>query len=273
MSVQSPSNRLSICLAFLGLFAINSAPPAVAQSKEGNVPKPVVVVELFTSQGCSSCPPADQVLQQIEQVARKGDLPVYTLSFHVDYWNRLGWKDPYSDEAFSIRQRSYASAAKSRRVYTPQMIVNGTTEFVGSDRSKAHSAISQSLRPVTKRQSAPPRIKLNAELFGTETDVQVMYSVSGHSPGDVLNLALVVSPDPNRVPRGENAGRELSHVNVVVNFRTIPIDEVSGKVRMRLPKGVSANETSLVAYVQKATSTLAITSASKVGISPSTEDG
>ena len=83
------------------------------------------LVELFTSEGCSSCPSADQNLMRLVDEASKKKLPVYALSFHVDYWNRLGWTDPYSSKAFTDRQRTYAQVMKSDRVYTPQMIVNG----------------------------------------------------------------------------------------------------------------------------------------------------
>ena len=91
----------------------------------------VAVVELFTSQGCSSCPPADTALQQVERVAKERNLRVYCLSFHVDYWNRLGWNDPYSHADYSARQATYAAKKTDNNLYTPQMIVNGTDEFVG----------------------------------------------------------------------------------------------------------------------------------------------
>ena len=94
------------------------------------------VVELFTSEGCSSCPPADALLAEQVRDAREHGRPVYCLAFQVDYWNRLGWADPYSDAGFSRRQNDYAQAFQSDRVYTPQVVVNGTEEFVGSDRAQ-----------------------------------------------------------------------------------------------------------------------------------------
>ena len=94
---------------------------------------PVVVLELFTSEGCSSCPLADNLLPQLASL----DAAVIPLSFHVDYWNRLGWKDPFSSAAFSDRQREYGQHFNSDGVYTPQLVVNGEYEMVGSDRRKA----------------------------------------------------------------------------------------------------------------------------------------
>lgn len=205
----------------------------------------IAVVELFTSQGCSSCPPADATLQTIATVASKSQLPVHVLSFHVDYWNRLGWNDPYSDAAYSQRQRAYASARKSNRIYTPQMIVNGTTEFLGSDRTKAHQAISQSLgRRVTVG------VKIRVQRDQTKHQIKIQYDVSGNIQGSVLNLAAVQTPEANSIPRGENSGRKLSHVNVVRAFDTIPLQQQSGTTDLVVPSELDLSDLSLIAYVQ-----------------------
>ncbi len=105
-----------------------------------------VVIELFTSQGCSSCPAADKNLAELIDFYEKKGLPVYGLSFHVDYWNYIGWKDPYSNTKFTARQRAYSSFMKSESIYTPQMIVNGETEFVGSNRKASEVAITGELK-------------------------------------------------------------------------------------------------------------------------------
>ena len=93
--------------------------------------QPVAVIELFTSQGCSSCPSADQLLSQTINEAKKDGRKIFALSFHVDYWNRLGWADPFSTNEYSQRQRAYAAQLNDNSVYTPQMIVNGSRQFVG----------------------------------------------------------------------------------------------------------------------------------------------
>src|SRR5258706_7835451 len=104
-----------------------------------------VVIELFTSQGCSSCPAADKNLAEIIEDAEKNGQPVYGLSFHVDYWNYIGWKDPYSNPGYTARQHQYAQKLNSESVYTPQMIVNGEIEFVGSNKKASSEAVASAL--------------------------------------------------------------------------------------------------------------------------------
>jgi len=112
--------------------------------------KPFVLIELFTSEGCSSCPSADKNLEKIAAQAKASGQNIYTLSYHVDYWDYLGWKDPYATKQFSDRQRAYASQFKSSRIYTPQMIVNGKTEFVGSNQKTSQQAITNKKLAVEK---------------------------------------------------------------------------------------------------------------------------
>ncbi len=176
------------------------------------------LVELYTSQGCSSCPPADRVLETLTKEARAQDLPIYTLSFHVDYWNRLGWTDPYSQAAFSRRQRTYADKL-SERVYTPQMIVNGKQVFVGSRSEQAARAVETALG-----QAAETRISLTAA--AKQGDRQTITArLSGRTQGVSLYYALVEARAENAVPRGENAGRSLAHVQVVRHLGIAPLDD------------------------------------------------
>lgn len=218
----------------------------------------VAVVELFTSQGCNSCPPADVALRQIAETADKEDANVFVLSFHVDYWNRLGWNDPYSSQLASYRQRAYARAAGSKRVYTPQMIVSGTTEFVGSNRAKAKKAIGEALGRSAKSTVS---MKLNADEDGVDID----YQVDGADKDHLLNLAVVHTPKANDVPAGENRGRKLAHVNVVRAFKAIRLSELSGSARLELPEGLAARDAQVIGYVQDLSS-LAITGASTTKI-------
>lgn len=228
-----------------GMASAQSDQSPASPRTTGTETRGIAIVELFTSQGCSSCPPADAALRTIANVASKSQLPVYALSFHVDYWNRLGWKDPYSHAASSQRQRAYASAIKSNRIYTPQMIVNGTKEFLGSDRTQAHQAINQSLvRPTTAH------VEIHLQRDQPQHQLQIQYEVSGSTRGNVLNLAAVHTPKPNSIPRGENSGRELSHVNVVRAFDTISLGEPAGTTNLVVPDNLDLSEVSLVAYVQ-----------------------
>ena len=136
------------------------------------------VVELFTSEGCSSCPPADKLLGQIDERARADGSRVFPLAFHVDYWNHLGWTDPFSSEASSNRQRDYGRALHLESIYTPQMIVNGEREFVGSNGEIAEKAVSEAL-------SRPEENTITLHLgVGREYgDVLTEYDVAGERKG------------------------------------------------------------------------------------------
>jgi len=173
----------------------------------------VAVVELFTSEGCSSCPPADRVLSDVAARAKSASLPVYVLSFHVDYWNYLGWRDRFSSSSYSERQRGYASINPSGGTYTPQAVVNGDSECVGSDSSQINALIAAAL----KRQS---RTQIELQARRTDDGIEVSYRVSGESTGRILNLALVEPHAESAVKSGENSGERLAHVNVVRGFQS-----------------------------------------------------
>lgn len=219
-------------------MALTAAQGGAAEPSTG-----FAVVELFTSEGCSSCPPADELLQRIDAWGEQNGQPVYALSFHVDYWNRLGWEDPYSTAGFTDRQRSYAAMAGERSVYTPQMIVNGRKGFVGSDAKLATAAVSSAL-------GEPPPGKLVANVLpGGAGTVRFGYRSSGL--GDAkLSLALVQTEGKQAVTRGENAGRTLRHVNVVRAFRSIDLDTSgAGEASIDRPAD-QTGPTRLVIYAQ-----------------------
>ena len=183
---------------------------------------------------------------------------VFALSFHVDYWNRLGWIDPFSQKKFSQRQRRYAKVLKDRRVYTPEMVVNGQDGFVGSDRLRAKHRIEQALKKV-------PEIALGLNLAqGAKKDrLQVTYAMDVERDGAVLNVALVEKKTQVNVLRGENEGRLLTHHHVVREFVTVKAD-LSGMVRLKLPDGLDADDVDVIGFIQdKASmSILAVNSAS-----------
>lgn len=155
-----------------------------------------VLVELFTSEGCSSCPPADALLAALEKTQ-----PVIVLSEHVDYWNRLGWADPFSSAQFTQRQSQFAKDGP----YTPEMVVDGRAEFIGSDRAKALAAIAAAAQvPKASVSIALREDKLRIDIEG----------VPGKPDADVF-VAITESGLRSNVARGENAGRELSHAGVV----------------------------------------------------------
>ncbi len=171
----------------------------------------VVVVELFTSEGCSSCPPADELVNQLTKEAQQQNKKVFFLNFHVDYWNKLGWKDPYSSKAWSERQYSY-SRVFGDRVYTPQMVVNGADEFVGSDSKKAREAIGR----LSLEKSA------NHLMVSKVDNGNVNYTIEGSVTNKLLYYAIVEKDLYSDIKRGENSGRKIYHESVVRSLVEIP---------------------------------------------------
>jgi hypothetical protein len=199
------------------------------------------VVELFTSEGCSSCPPADDVLRDLAAEAKRSDSRIYPLAFHVDYWDSLGWPDPFGSTAWTDRQHAYARALGQQGVYTPELIVNGRDAFVGSDASRARRSID-----AARHAAVQAKIELRTTSSNAETSVD--FVVSGAPKGTVLRLALVQVAAESRVRARENAGRTLRHANVVRAFRTMDLGGgASGRAAFsKMPGGSAA----IIAYVQ-----------------------
>jgi hypothetical protein len=174
-----------------------------------------VVVELFTSEGCSSCPPADDVLTKLVTTQPIAGAQVIALGEHVDYWDRLGWRDPFSAAQFSARQSEYASAFRLGSIYTPQIVVDGHEQLVGSDLGAATSAIAASAR----RTSARVDVSLMARRASDGSlDVTVTAQARDQAArASALGVWLAVTEDnlASKVARGENGGRTLHHTAVV----------------------------------------------------------
>jgi len=206
---------------------------------------PFAVVELFTSEGCSSCPPADRVLAEIVEDAKKSGKRIFPLAFHVDYWNHLGWEDPFSLAIATKRQRAYGSVLSSNRLYTPQMVVNGTEEFVGSDRGRARKEIDAAL-------ARPAKAKVTLHSVADAGRWKIAYEVSGETRGADLYMALVESGLVTQVKRGENAGHTLTHVNVVRSLQSISLDKTSmGDVHVENPGPLHKRDIRFIAFVQE----------------------
>jgi hypothetical protein len=167
----------------------------------------LVVVELFTSQGCNSCPPADAFLGEL---AQRPDL--IALSLHIDYWNYIGWKDPFSSPEATQRQRDYAGSLGLSSVYTPQMIIDGSFDAVGSDRAEVNEAIA----------AASQRAKIPVTIATSPTGgwLVTMPEAEVDQPATVW-LALYDREHVTPVRRGENAGKTLTNYNIVREFRRI----------------------------------------------------
>jgi len=163
-----------------------------------------VVVELFTSQGCSSCPPAEKYVSELAQRPE-----VLALTFHVDYWDELGWRDRYSSPEATRRQRDYAEFMGSRSVYTPQAIVDGNRDFVGSNRAAIDSAL----------QEARTGVPVSISIHGANVVVDI--GAQAHAaPSDVVLVAYLRAATTS-IGRGENAGRTIQESNIVRSFRRI----------------------------------------------------
>ncbi|WP_029058100.1 DUF1223 domain-containing protein [Stappia stellulata] len=211
MLLPSPRRALRAVLAACLLSA-----PVPAGASDG----PRAVMELFTSQGCSSCPPADRL---VTEISRRSDLVV--LSYPVDYWDYLGWQDTLASPANSARQRDYAAARGDRDVYTPQIVVNGQDHMVGSDRRALDVAL----------ESAAP-LPVDVEILPRKDVLTIR--VDGRMPvaGGMATvmLALVAAPVSVDIGRGENRGREVVYTNVVRSLRAVGMWD-GGRVEFRLP--------------------------------------
>jgi len=189
--------RWSIALVsgLLATLVLARPLPAAAETRP-------IVIELFTSQGCSSCPPADALLREL---ARRDD--VLALGFHISYWDRLGWKDPLSSEASTERQRAYAKRLNGGQVYTPQMVVEGSGDLVGSNRAAVLAALREARPVATAPVTFPP-------------DRRLVRIGAGAGQGLVL-LVRFVRHQTTEVAAGENAGRILQDANGVRNLTTL----------------------------------------------------
>jgi len=237
-----------------------AAGPAGAASNPGapvacsavSPPHRVALVELFTSEGCSSCPPADRWLASLAQRGYGPERAV-ALSLHVGYWDYIGWKDPYADRVFTERQQHYARARGSKTVYTPQVVLDGR-DFPGwrsnGEFAKAVAAINA--------QPAAVRLELAAQSDPETRSARVtigVTSAAGASDGPLaIQVALFESRLASRVTRGENAGATLRHERVVRRW-SAPISADPGTapitVRFDLPADLVVGNAGVVAFVQQ----------------------
>ena len=213
-----------------------------AEPSTGSADKGIAVVELFTSEGCSSCPPADAALMELVDATRKDGRNVYALSFHVDYWNRLGWKDPFSNAAWSERQRSYADRLPGG-VYTPQCVVNGNEQFVGSDREALGKSVAHALAT-----AAPTTIEAQARWGDGSVEVDATIT------GDVMDVELVacLTEDglSSDVRRGENSGKRLAHVGVVRDLSKTAAQEGHVHLRLEASSAEMRNNSHVIVFAQ-----------------------
>jgi hypothetical protein len=242
---------LAVFIGSAGGLAVVSS----TRSKNLQAPPGFALVELFTSEGCSSCPPADEALVQLE---KKFGSSLFVVGFHVDYWDRLGWKDPFSDKSYSLRQQNYGSFFGLESIYTPQAVVNGRVQMVGSDQGRLVQVIGDELK---KNNTNSLRLDASGQTAG---QVQVSFKTNPTS-GDQLVLALVQLSAEDHVTSGENKGRLLRHINIVRSFTTISPATGQGKVLVGVPPGLSLQGCHLIGWMQNRT-TWKVSAACEVSI-------
>jgi hypothetical protein len=240
-------------VSFAILFLIGSAVSGeYAGADNANKAAPPILVELFTSEGCSSCPPADALLQQLDASQPVSGAQIIVLSEHVDYWDHDGWKDPHSSHFLTDRQESYIKALGLATAYTPQLIVDGSAELRG-DLEQLNRTFKEALSApkfavhigsVTFEGAPTPTVRAHIDADG----------LSAKHGGDVF-VALAIDQVQSQVLRGENSGRNLKHVAVVQSLTKIGKLE-KGKAfdrdfALKLPPGMQPTNIRVVAFVQE----------------------
>jgi hypothetical protein len=241
-----------IKLSLIAVLLVGTAGAPLGHATEISSTPATVLLELFTSEGSSSCPPADRLLETLDRTHSIAGAEVIVLSEHVDYWDRLGWRDPFSSPQYSGRQYDYSHKFRLDGVYTPQLVVDGRIQLVGSDRSGAMAAIDRA-------RHEQKIVVAISNVARTGTQVTARIELAAKQPQikartAALYVALADNSDESQVARGENAGRALTHVAVVrslTQIGTIGLDSPFAKdVTVSSQPGVGTNGLRMVAFLQ-----------------------
>jgi hypothetical protein len=227
--------------------AVFSSLTGVAMAQEAK--RTPVLVELFTSEGCSSCPPADLLLEKLDRLQPVAGAAIIVLSEHVDYWNSAAWKDPYSSPVFSRRQQTYANRSNLESVYTPQMIVDGAAEFVGNDGRRAQSAIAEA----SKQEKIGVRIATAAA--GVRIEVDALPKSAGRRDADVYFVQADES-GTNDIAGGENKGRRLHHIAIARRIEKLGTVSARSGFSKDAPAAASPAAMRWIAFAQESTTGL-----------------
>ncbi len=244
-----------VTVAFTGIQNDKADSPPEKIMEEGAY-EPIVVLELFTSQGCSSCPSADALLKRVKQ---EGSQNVFTLSYHVDYWNYIGWEDPFSKPQFAKKQGIYNHKFRNRSNYTPQLVVNGMEHFVGSNSSRMNAVLKD-----YGKQKATNKISLS-KVGQDQGKVKLNYEVLGDTSDKMLRVLLVLDERTTHIKRGENRNRTLTNSNIVVGEQFAELSGAKGTISVPVPNLVKAGE-KLEVIVLVESDTYDITAAAKSSV-------
>ncbi len=209
-------------------------------AQSGEPARTPVLVELFTSEGCSDCPPAEKLLGQVDAMQPFAGVHAIVLEEHVTYWDHQGWRDPFSLEEMTDRQKEYQQRFGLSDIYTPQMVVDGAEQFVGSDARALEKAIAA--------ESDKPRTPLTIDSVRPEKGA-VAFSVHAASAKGTRLVAMVAADTTvSQVARGENAGKTLHHVAVVRGLKEFGSDAVDGR-SLKVPNNNIAGPERIVAFL------------------------
>lgn len=238
------------------LLVVTALPSSIAQgqgSAVGTAPKTPILVELFTSEGCSSCPPADTLLQQLDATQPLSETELIVLSEHVDYWDREGWKDPYSLSSVTERQSEYVRALGLQSPYTPQFIVDGIHQFNMANTSQLLDSMRKAMAdPKVSVKIGSPVVK-----GGISPVVRARIEIDGVSEKRNADVYAAVALDhaESQVLHGENGGKHLTHVAVVEQFKRVgKLEKGSAFTRdleFKVKQGVAPTDLRLVVFVQE----------------------
>lgn len=236
--------------ALILLFSLQLIFAALPVAAADNMTRIPILVELFTSEGCSDCPPADAFLQKLDEQPSPGTEFV-VLSEHVDYWNHDGWKDPYSSSSYTERQTVYVHIFDLPSAYTPQMVVDGAAQFVGSDQRAASKAFSNA--------ATAPKVEVRLSSMSIEpantlrAHIETAALPQGQK-GEVY-AAIALNHAENQVSRGENAGRKISHssvARVLTKVGTVEKNQPFARdLQLKLPTAYRPGDLRLLAFIQQ----------------------
>jgi len=240
-------SALLLAVAIVAGVLLHHISRALAAERHPAATHTPVVVELFTSEGCSSCPPADALLARLQQDQPVASAEVLAMEEHVDYWEGQGWHDRFSSPNITARQSAYTSRFQIDSNYTPQMVVDGTTQFVGNDTKQAVDAIARTART--------PKLALSIKALMLDQDRIVgELSLPPAPPSDTVLYAALVQPMAStQVLHGENGGHTLNHVSVVRNLQRVDVPRAGATTNFSLaiPKSLSPANLRVVVFLQR----------------------
>lgn len=234
--------KIKLIPVFITLILLIGMTTSAQNTTDKKEQKGFALLELFTSEGCSSCPPADELMGRIQNEYK--DDNVYVLAYHVDYWDKQGWKDIFSNPDYTKRQYEYAKFLGKEPIYTPQVIVNGKADYIASQETVVRNAIKVAL-------SKPALANLSLEATEINNRVSVNYNVEGTSKNSRLLIAIVQKAAKSNVKRGENAHRVLSHYQIIHHLHTINLTmDRTGIAIINAPNDFNTKDFEVVGFIQ-----------------------